>query len=51
MDRLKHVLYELNINSVQVMITKMLRPIGKPNMTSKTTATSANRVESYVSNE
>lgn len=38
MDRLKHVLYELNINSVQVMITKMLRPIGKSNMTGKTTA-------------
>ena len=38
MDRLKHVLYELNIDSVQVLITKMLRPIGNSNMTSKTTA-------------
>ena len=38
MNRLKHVLYELNINPVQVMITKILRLIGKSIVPSKLTA-------------
>ena len=35
MNHLKHALYELNIHSVCVMITKMLRLIGKSIVMSK----------------